>query len=708
MTAHANLLSRALDTGDLDRLRTRVRDRVPFYVRMQISSFEARTACLLNAMINGERRTALPTHTFFCSSTSEAISGALKIVRHNHFLLHPERVPITAVYDPTGNLKDTFDPLDGGIDEAMVPGIVYFEQWDGFCEYVGTQNPSSILLRHTDDIPTTDLDRILADAASRTVYTILDETSTDLTTRPPIASQLATLPDVIALGENLGANKVPIACFLMSPDIFKVWDTTKDYNLHSNTWGGNSASLATVLEHLKSTPAYASLAPAVIESLQLATESHLATTKMYETHCSPKMATMLNISGLNKDIRSAYRTQILTHTRRGEETVIDASGTYGVNLQGHNPDNVIDTVFADHDPEHDYWTDLQSLVHEKTGYAHIFPAVSGATSTEVALTMALLAAAPKKKIIALKGGFGGKTLLSLIATSRHRFKEPFGPLYPHNHYVDPFDEKGKDELLRYLETGDVAVVVMETVQGEGGVKAIPKTFLDFLQQQKEKYGFLIAVDEIQTGMYRTGIFLNHQDKVPATDIVLMGKAMSDNVFPVSATLCTDAVYQHALKTNAAALTRYENLYRCQFGAHMAMHAIRTGEELKLADHARTAGEYFLRKLRETTRDISFVKDVRGEGLMLGIEFEESKLPRLLRGSFGGLIASRCVNDSKQPVLVAFNPDKPFLIRFVPPLCITTEEIDSVIATFNRALRSGFFGLLKPIFVNTFNAKLGRI
>lgn len=94
--------------------------------------------------------------------------------------------------------------------------------------------------------------------------------------------------------------------------------------------------------------------------------------------------------------------------------------------------------------------------------------------------------------------------------------------------------------------------------------------------------------------------------------------------------------------------------------------------------------------------------------MIGIEFEESKLPRLLRGSFGGLIASRCVNDPAQPILVAFNPDKPFLIRFCPPLCISQQEIDAVVQTFERALRSGLLGLLKPIVVNTVNAKLGRI
>ncbi len=516
------------------------------------------------------------------------------------------------------------------------------------------------------------------------------------------------MPDVIAFGENLADNRVPIGCFLMAKSIFKVWDNVKDYNLHSNTWGGNSASLATMLTFLKTTPGYKRLPAAALETLQQIVDSHRTATQLYAAHCSPKMATMLNISGLNKNIRSAYQARIETSGRRGAESVIDASGTYGVNLQGHNPMAVVDAVVANHDVSHDYWTDLQALLQRKTGFPHILPAVSGGTAVEAAMVMALLANAPRKKVIALQGGFGGKTLISLIGTSRDRFKAPFGPLYPHVSYVDPFDDHGQQELLRHLETGDVAVVIMETVQGEGGVRACPQSFLDFLNRQKEQHGFLIAIDEVQTGMYRTGRFLNHQGKVESADLVAIGKAMSDNVFPVSGTMVSEEVFQRARRTNASAVDRYDNLYRCQFGAHMAIHAIESGEELGLADHAKTAGEYFRNRLREATQDLDFVKDVRGEGLMIGMEFDKDKLPRLLRGTFGGLLASRCVNDPKQPVLAAFNPDKPLLIRYVPPLCITMAEIDAIVETTDRALHCGVLGLLKPIVVNTLNTKLGRL
>ncbi|MFG0253789.1 MAG: aminotransferase class III-fold pyridoxal phosphate-dependent enzyme [Rhodopirellula sp. JB053] len=362
-----------------------------------------------------------------------------------------------------------------------------------------------------------------------------------------------------------------------------------------------------------------------------------------------------------------------------------------------------------HDPHRDYWEELQSQLHEKVGFAHVVPAVSGATANEIGLTLSLLAFAPRKKIVVLKGAYAGKTLITLPATSRDRFKLPFAPLYPHVHFVDPFCDsgEGKQQLMGLLETGDVAVVILETIQGEGGVKPCPQNFLNTLVAERAKHGFAIAVDEVQTGMYRTGRFLNYQGKIDQPDIVMIGKALSNNMLPVSAVLVNDRIYELARQNNEHLVQRMETMYRCQINAHMASHAIQVGEKHGLAVRSQETGNYFRDKLRATSGDLSIVKDIRGEGLMIGVEFDEAKLPRLVRGSFGGLIASRCVNDAKQPVLVAFNPDKPFLIRFVPPQCITLEEIDAVVDTFDRALRSSVLGLLKPVVVNTVNAKIGR-
>lgn len=706
-----NRLGNSFKREQIDRLADNIRKQVPFYVRMQISSYEARVAYLLNALVSGEVQQSNQTarhhyYTFFCSSTSEAISGAIKLVRHNIYAKSPEAENTTVVYDPESSLQQFFDPFKSGIDEALVPGLMYFQDFSTFEKYVRENNPPSIMLRDCERSEIEGLEGLLAYSSSRGIYSILDETSTDLSLGP-ISAKLESKPNVVAFGENLGDHRVPTGCFLIRDTDFQVWNSGKDYNIHSNTWGGNSASLSTVLSFLLSTESCQHLSESVLNEIQQVAQSHHATTKMYEQSCSPKMAAMLKLGGLNKDIKSAQGVSIATASSSGTTTVIDASGTYGVNLRGHNPQEVIASVLEKHDVDHDYWNDLERLFESKTGLAHAVPTVSGATSTEAALTLGLLAAAPKKKIVAMKGGFSGKTLLSLISTSRDRFKIPFQPLYPHIAYVDPFGGEGESQLLKLCQEGDVAVVILETVQGEGGVKAIPRTFLDALAKLRKEFGFYIIVDEVQTGMYRTGSFLNYQVKIPSVDIVAMGKALSGNVFPVSATLLSDEVYRKAAEQNSSLVQRYAEQYRCQFGAHMAIDAINAGERLGLAEHAKECGQYFLDQLRKETKHLKCVKDVRGEGLMVGIEFEEKQLPKLIRDSFGGLIASRCINDSQQPVLTAFNPDKPFLIRFVPPLCITKAEIDLVVATITRALRSSVLGLLKPVIKNVIKSKLGK-
>lgn len=702
----SNRLGNPFRAARRERLAKNIEQHVPFYVRMQISSYEARVAALLSAMVTAQREGAPHYYAFFCSSTSESISGALKVVRHNLHAKNPAAEKTTLVYDQSQSLEEVFDPFHAGPDEALVPGLVYCADATTFENRLREGVPPSIMLRGGESLPQEAIERLLAFASSQGSLTILDETTTDLA-EGPLAARLAVFPDVIVFGENLGNEQVPTGCFLIREKLFEVWNSGKDYNIHSNTWGGNSASLSTVLDYLHSIPAYRQLPAKVADEIESVVDSHAAVTAMYQKSCSPKMAAMLNLGGLNKNIRSAQRASVVIAAGKGTRTVIDASGTYGVNLRGHNPHEVLASVLQCHDEAHDYWQDLEQQLATLTGLAHVLPAVSGATSTEAALTMGLLAAAPKKTIVAMKGGFSGKTLLSLISTSRERFKLPFQPLYRHVQYIDPFGGEGPSQLRDLCAAGDVATVILETVQGEGGVRAIPPQMLAALAQYREQYGYSIIVDEVQTGMYRTGCFLNYQGKLPQVDIVAMGKGMSGNVFPVSACLVSDKVYQRAREQNEALVQRYTQQYRCQFGAHIALDSIIAGKELRLADHARELGAHFLERLRGSTADLAFVKEVRGEGLMVGIEFDPAKLPGLIRDSFGGLIASRCINDPQQPILTAYNPDKPFLIRFVPPLCITREEIDAVVETMNRALRAGIAGLLKPVVVNLIKSKLGR-
>lgn len=705
-TATRDVVFQPFREADRQELAMQIRQQVPYYVRMQLSPLEGRVASVLQGLVNRGRKPAVDYFAFFCSSTQEAISGAVKLARHNLFARDPAARHATLVYDPGGNLQSLFDPLCRGAEEALVPGFFYEADWDAFRQQVESRRPDAILVRQPASVPQTDLDQALASAASREIITILDESTTNLH-GATVAAALTSPPDIILFGENLSDYKSPAGCFLMRDHLFRVWNDGKNYNLHSNTWGGNSTSLSAALRHLRQSEGFAELPREVRDQVIDQAQPHQVTTQLYAQRCNPKLAQMCNLGGLNKDIRQADRTSLFTQTRRGRIEVLDGSGTYGVNLHGHNRREVLDAVLASHDETHDYWRDLEAAFEERTGLNRLLPAVSGTTATEAALAMGLLSQAPRKKVIVMQGGFGGKSLPALISTSRERFKEPFRPLYPHVVAVDPFDPAGIDHLRREIVGGDVAMVLLETVQGEGGVRELPAAFFAALAELRRQHAFAIAVDEVQTGFFRTGAFLSYQPRLPDVDIVAMAKAMSANVFPVGAALVREAIYQQALATNPVAVEAYAQLARCQFGAHVGLHAIEIGEQENLAQHAAEMGAYFRQRLEQTLADVPTVKEVRGVGLMIGIEFEPSKIPAIVRQSFGGLIAARCVNDRQHPVLSAFNPDKPWLIRFVPPLCITRDEIDIVVDTIRRALHSRTLGLLKPIVTNLINTKLGR-
>jgi acetylornithine/succinyldiaminopimelate/putrescine aminotransferase len=549
------------------------------------------------------------------------------------------------------------------------------------------------------------LESLISTAKSSGIYSILDQSRIDLAQHGFASEPVSTAPYVIVFGENLSDHRAPCGCFMMASDIYKVWNTFGNYNLHSNTWGGNSVSMSLVLNHLKSTAAYQKLPANIRQEIESVLSSHQISSKMFAKYNNPKMTTMMQLSNLNKDITFASSTGLRIGAKNAAPPVIDAAGTYGVNLRGHCPADYQTATLHAHDPNHDYWSDLEVEFEKKTGLPHLLPAVSGTSGNDIAITMALLAKFPKRRIVALEMGYHGKTLLSLAATYKQRVRAPFAPLYPHVTFVDPFADDLEQQLTQLFESGDVALVTLETIQGEGGVRSCPQRLFDFLCENRSRFGYLICVDEVQTGMYRTGRFLSYEGKLANPDLVVLGKGMSDMVFPVATAAVSSQVFRAACSQNEATVRQFSNLYRCQIGAHTALNAIQSADAMGLAKRASEIGDYFKTRLQQIADDTGMVKEIRGEGLMIGFELDPSGLPKPLRGSYGGLIASCLANDPKHPVLVAFNPDKPHLIRFLPPLVITKEEIDNVLDTTGRCMRYGLLKLVRPLIANLFKPKV---
>jgi acetylornithine/succinyldiaminopimelate/putrescine aminotransferase len=308
--------------------------------------------------------------------------------------------------------------------------------------------------------------------------------------------------------------------------------------------------------------------------------------------------------------------------------------------------------------------------------------------------MALAAQWPKKHIVVLRGGFGGKTLLALTGTEKRRYRIGLDPLYPHVSYVNPFSPNASDHLKQVCSEKDVAVIQLELIQGVGGVREIPGQLLEAIADVRRDHGVAIFVDEIQTGMFRTGPFVRSSLAPFTPDFLTIGKAASDMMFPFALTLYSDRM-RYLFSSRCPELPEtlgrsagYETGYRC------LLNALQQEENRELDQRVYESGAIFREMLREHLGRTPLVRDVRVFGLLIGIELDPS-------ATFAGrvginvpqLIMLRMMHDPAFPLLMGFCQYEPAVLKLTPPLSIRPEEIELCCRTIAAAVRTSPLALI---------------
>ncbi len=293
---------------------------------------------------------------------------------------------------------------------------------------------------------------------------------------------------------------------------------------------------------------------------------------------------------------------------------------------------------------------------------------SGTEAIEAAIKLAFLYTG-KHEIIAMQMGYHGKTLGSLSATQREVFRKPYEPLVPGFSAVPFNDAKALEAAL----TDKTAAVIMEPVQGEGGINVPDKDYLPAVREMTKKKGVLLIFDEVQSGMGRTGKMLACENWNVAPDIVCLAKALGGGLIPIGATMGTAEIWK-CLESNPF-------IHSNTFGGNplACTVAIATIEVLLkegLIDNAARMGDYFLKGLKVLgVKYARIVKDTRGIGLMIGMEMKEREpAVQAAKGLFGA------------GVLVAHTMNNPNVIRIEPPLCITQQAIDQVLIRFDEVFK----------------------
>ncbi len=310
---------------------------------------------------------------------------------------------------------------------------------------------------------------------------------------------------------------------------------------------------------------------------------------------------------------------------------------------------------------------LASLLCEHSFADKVFFCNSGAEAHEGALKLARKYAKEnvgkdRYEIITMERSFHGRTLATLTATGQEKFHKGYDPLMPGFRYV-PFNDVGA--VKRAIGPGTCAVMV-EPIQGEGGVNCPSEGYLKALREICDEKQLLLIFDEVQVGMGRTGKLFAYEHEGVEPDALTLAKSLAGGV-PIGALLIKKGVAD-SFKPGDHASTFGGNPLASAAGVAALTAMLEEG----MLENCQRMGEYFLSELRKVKEEFSFVKEVRGKGLILGMELKMD----------GGSIVKEML---KKRILI--NCTMGNVLRFLPPLIVTKEEIDRVI----KALEEVFTG-----------------
>ena len=295
---------------------------------------------------------------------------------------------------------------------------------------------------------------------------------------------------------------------------------------------------------------------------------------------------------------------------------------------------------------------------------------SGAEAIEGSMKLAKYVS-NKQGIICFQGSFHGRTLGALsVTTSKQKYRDHYEPLLP-NIFTAPFSKDNSlEEVEKIMVSGQIAAVLVEPIQGEGGYISASKEFLSGLRNLCNKYEAFLIYDEVQTGMGRTGKMFASEHYGIYPDIMALAKGIASG-FPLGAVIAKDSIMKK-WSPGAHGSTMSGNPVSCA----AAIATLDVIEKEKLLDNAVKMGDYLKEKLEKIKKAHSEILDVRGFGLMVGVEFEGNEIVKKIMEYClkNGLILISCgIRDQ--------------VIRFIPPLIITKEQIDSALNIFDGSLNN---------------------
>ncbi len=412
----------------------------------------------------------------------------------------------------------------------------------------------------------------------------------------------------------------------------------------------------------------------------------LSGSEAYERYVNPQWVALLNLLDMNLAYQRCVGCQLFTKDGR---RILDFLSGYCVHNVGHNHPYVVEALKAELDRNGPAM--LQSHVPELAGelaarlcalaggaLEKAYFGSSGSEGVEAAIKFAR-ATTGRPQIIYAKNSFHGLTAGALSLMNDAFWREGFGPLLQDTTGV-PYGDL--PALERALSGGRCAAFIVEPVQAEGGIRVPSREYLLTAQELCRAHGALYILDEVQTGMYRTGTFLAAHQFGVRPDMVVLAKALSGGLVPVSAVLMTDKIYRSVYSSLRRAIVHTSTFSENSLSMRAGLATLDVLEREKLGERAARLGELFRGKLRNALAPFEIVKEVRGLGMLSGIEFGPPK--RLsLRGlyeafhqihpaMFGQVMVMRMFREKN--ILTQICGNSFMVLKVAPPLVVAEEQL----------------------------------
>jgi ornithine--oxo-acid transaminase len=417
----------------------------------------------------------------------------------------------------------------------------------------------------------------------------------------------------------------------------------------------------------------------------------------YKNYVNPQWVRLLDVLGMNVRYVRASGADLFTEDGR---QIMDFLSGYCVHNTGHNHPAIVEALRKELSSEgpamvQSHVPDLAGELAERLcagageQLKKVFFCSSGSEGVEAAIKYAR-AHTGRTGLVYASGAFHGLTCGALSLMGDPFWKEGFGPMLSDTHEV-PFGELPALEAA--LASRKFAALILEPIQSEAGVRIPNPEYLKQAQSLCRQYGTLFVLDEVQSGLGRTGRFLafHHYDLQP--DMVILAKALSGGLVPIGAVLMTDSVYHSvydSLRRSIVHTSTYSENGLAMRAGIAALNVLRSED---LATKAAQMGEYLRARLREELSGYEMVSEIRGAGLLNGIAFTT---PRQLRlriafeafqhihaGMFGQMVVMRLFREKN--ILTQMCGNNFMVLKVTPPLTISEEQANSFVQSMKEVV-----------------------